>query len=227
MLGVGTHSWEQCNRVVEIFLLSDWIKEFKDAVSTVLSQDRRVLVYSGKEDFICNYRGGQEWVNATKWDGFNAAPYKDWHVDGKVAGEPKSYDKLTFLQVEGAGHMVPKDQPESALDMLKRFLSNNHQSSRTLKLPLCISIDTASLYRQILYCRHQNNNFSFMGRIYILCHNEADTIAILIMEHMHMDLNFGLSLYEHIQHPSLLQDQHPQRCGLWLGLPPLHPYHTS
>ena len=40
-LGVGTHSWEQCNRVVEIFLLSDWIKEFKDAVSTVLSQDRR------------------------------------------------------------------------------------------------------------------------------------------------------------------------------------------
>ena len=167
MLGVGTHSWEQCNRVVEIFLLPDWIKEFKDAVSTVLSQDRRVLVYSGKEDFICNYRGGQEWVNATKWDGFNAAPYKDWHVDGKVAGEPKSYDKLTFLQVEGAGHMVPKDQPESALDMLKRFLSNNHQSSRTLKLPLCISIDTASLYRQILYCRHQNNNFSFMGRIYI------------------------------------------------------------
>ena len=47
-------------------------------------------MYSGKEDFICNYLGGQEWVNATKWDGmkeFNAAPYKDWHVDGKVAGE--------------------------------------------------------------------------------------------------------------------------------------------
>ena len=66
-LGVGTHSWEQCNRVVEIFLLSDCIKEFiKDAVSTVLSQDRRVLVYSSKEDFICNYLGGQEWVNATK-----------------------------------------------------------------------------------------------------------------------------------------------------------------
>ena len=64
MLGVGTHSWEQCNRVVEIFLLPDWIKEFKDVVSTVLSQDRRVLVYScGKENFICNYLAieGQEW----------------------------------------------------------------------------------------------------------------------------------------------------------------------
>ena len=167
MLGVGTHSWEQCNRVVEIFLLPDWIKEFKDAVSTVLSQDRRVLVYSGKEDFICNYLGGQEWVNATKWDGmkeFNAAPYKDWHVDGKVAGELKSYDKLTFLQVEGAGHMVPKDQPESALDMLKRFLNNHmHQSSRTLKLPLCISI----LYRSI-------DRFSIVGTKIIISHSRAE-----------------------------------------------------
>ena len=100
-LGVGTHSWEQCNRVVEIFLLSDWIKEFKDAVSTVQLRQER----DGMKEFI-------------------AAPYKDWHVDGKVAGELNSYNKLTFLQVEGAGHMVPKDQPESALDMLKRFLNN-------------------------------------------------------------------------------------------------------
>ena len=36
--------------------------EFKDAVSTILGQGRRVSVYSGKEDFICNYLGGQEWV---------------------------------------------------------------------------------------------------------------------------------------------------------------------
>ena len=41
------------------------------------------------------------------------------HVNGEVAGQVKNYDKLTFLQVEGAGHMVPKDQPKSSLDMLK------------------------------------------------------------------------------------------------------------
>ena len=36
------------------------------------------------------------------------------------------------------------------------------------------------------------------------------------------------TMYEDIpQHPSPLQDQHPQRCGLWPGLPPLHPHHTS
>ena len=25
------------------------------------------MVYSGKEDYICNYVGGMEWTNATKW----------------------------------------------------------------------------------------------------------------------------------------------------------------
>ena len=126
-LGVGNHSWEQCNRLVEVFLLADWVREFKDAVSVVLGSDRRVMVYSGKEDYICNYLGGLEWTNATQWKGkeeFDAAVFKDWHVDGEVAGQVKNYDKLTFVQVEGAGHTVPKDQPKSSLDMLKRFLNN-------------------------------------------------------------------------------------------------------
>ena len=126
-LGVGNHSWTQCNRVVEIFLLGDWIKEFQNAVSKVLHNGRRVLVYSGKEDYICNYFGGLEWTNTTKWDGqakFDQAPFEPWMVDNIQAGEVKNYGPLTFLAVESAGHMVPKDQPKHALDMLKRFLAN-------------------------------------------------------------------------------------------------------
>ena len=88
-LGVGNHSWEQCNRLVEVFLLTNWMREFKDAVLVVLDSDRRVMVYSGKEDYICNYLEGLEWTNATQWKGteeFDAAVFKDWHVDGEVAG---------------------------------------------------------------------------------------------------------------------------------------------
>lgn len=115
---VGNHSWEQCNRLVELALV---------AVSTVLSTGRRVMVYSGKEDYICNYLGGLEWANATKWAGmeqFDKAAFQDWKVGGVLAGEVKSYDKLTFVGVEGAGHMVPRDQPKFALDMLVRFIKN-------------------------------------------------------------------------------------------------------
>ena len=41
--------------------------EFASATAKVLDSGRRVLVYSGKEDYICNYLGGMEWTNATKW----------------------------------------------------------------------------------------------------------------------------------------------------------------
>lgn len=126
-LGVGDHKWQQCNRAVEILLIHDWIQEYQDAVSDILKSKRRVLVYSGKEDFICNYLGGLEWAVYTKWDGqadFDKAVFKKWSVDNVTAGEVKSHDLLTFLAVENAGHMVPRDQPKHALDMLKRFLSN-------------------------------------------------------------------------------------------------------
>ena len=70
-LGVTNHKWEECNRLVELFLIDNWVCEFQDAVGTVLSMGKRVLVYmySGKEDYICNYIRGLEWTNSTKWNG--------------------------------------------------------------------------------------------------------------------------------------------------------------
>ena len=70
--------------------------------------------------------------------------------------------------------------------------------------------------------RHPNV-VQFMGVHY--GRDEAD--ISLIMEYMHMDLDQCMKTPPDIPPP--LQDQHPQRCGLWPGLPPLHPHphHTS
>lgn len=43
-------------------------------------------------------------------------------MNGATAGYYRSAQGLTMLQVLGAGHMVPMDQPVNALDMLTRFL---------------------------------------------------------------------------------------------------------
>ena len=50
-------------------LLGDWVRDFASAVGVVLGHGRRVVVYSGREDFICNYFGGAAWTNATQWSG--------------------------------------------------------------------------------------------------------------------------------------------------------------
>lgn len=54
------------------------------------NSDLEVLVYSGDKDWICNWRGGEAWTSATKWQNkkeFNQQNYETWTVDGTPAGE--------------------------------------------------------------------------------------------------------------------------------------------
>ena len=68
--------------------------------------------------------GNLAWVTALEWSGkdaFNTAPEQDWMVAGKKAGSYRTAGGLTFQKVEDAGHMVPMDQPEHALAMIRAF----------------------------------------------------------------------------------------------------------
>lgn len=44
---------------------------------------------------------------------FTNAKTVDWMSNGQLAGQVKSGGGMTFAAVEGAGHMVPMDQPEA------------------------------------------------------------------------------------------------------------------
>ena len=61
-----------------------------------------------------------QWEHNAEW---NKAKNETWTVDGKTAGFSQSYANLTFLQVLGAGHLVPMDQPQNALDMIQRLIT--------------------------------------------------------------------------------------------------------
>ncbi len=37
------------------------------ATGIVLDAGKRVVAYNGKEDYICNYIGGEGWTNITQW----------------------------------------------------------------------------------------------------------------------------------------------------------------
>ncbi|KAL6074662.1 Carboxypeptidase [Balamuthia mandrillaris] len=131
-LGVEGHDWSTCNMAVHTYLLGDWISNLDVHIPNMLANKYRVLVYSGMLDFICNWVGGDMWTEALEWPGqqaFNKQNFTDWKVSGSVAGHVKSEQGFTWLKVEDAGHMVPMDQPKNALDMLKRFLTNQPFSS--------------------------------------------------------------------------------------------------
>jgi len=127
-LGVTSASaaWASCNMQVNQQFSSDWMKNQEYTVPPLLAAGIEVLIYAGDADFICNWMGNKAWTLALPWSGnaaFNAATDHDWEVDGKKAGTARTSDGFTFLQVNEAGHMVPRDQPANALAMINTFIS--------------------------------------------------------------------------------------------------------
>lgn len=120
--------WQECDANVHTALTGDWLQNLEVHIPDLLANGVRVLVYVGDRDFICNYVGNEAWLNSMEWHGkksFANKAFSKWHLeDGTEAGEVKSEDGLLFLKVYEAGHMVPMDQPHSALKLLEEFTAN-------------------------------------------------------------------------------------------------------
>eukprot|EP00752_Nemacystus_decipiens_P007197 g6446.t1 len=130
--------WESCNMKVNSDFTGDWMRDFDGLVGPMLEDGLSVLIYAGDCDWICNYMGNEAWTLNLDWaggDGFRAAQKTDWSPeDGNAAaGVSRSYGGLTFLQVYGAGHMVPMDQPEVALAMLNEFVHSRPTDTVSLE----------------------------------------------------------------------------------------------
>jgi carboxypeptidase C (cathepsin A) len=53
---------------------------------------------------------------------FNSAALTALEISGVEAGQVKSSGGLTFLQIDGAGHMVPMDQPAGSAAAIRTLL---------------------------------------------------------------------------------------------------------
>lgn len=129
-LGVGNRKWSDCNKLVnlEFQLAGDGLQSYADQIPDQLAAGIRVLIYAGDQDYICNWKGNHAWTNQLQWPHkreFNGAVLKDFSVDGKSAGTIQHANGFTFLRVYDAGHMVPRDQPKAALEMVNRFIFNS------------------------------------------------------------------------------------------------------
>ncbi|KAJ2851022.1 hypothetical protein IWW36_001449 [Coemansia brasiliensis] len=128
-LGSDVDKFESCSQKVYsgFWLSGDWMKPYVREIPPLLEAGIRVLIYAGDADFICNWYGNKAWSEALEWSGkesFAGLADQSWLVDGKAAGEARSFKNFSFLRVFGAGHMVPYDQPENSLDMINRWISN-------------------------------------------------------------------------------------------------------
>ena len=117
-----------CPQFVNFNFHGDWLKDFSGYVADLLNADIPVLIYAGDVDYICNYLGNRAWTLKLDWKSkvkFGSAGEHEWGTgtDGKSAGLARTADGFTFLQVYNAGHLVPHDKPEVAVEMIKTFVS--------------------------------------------------------------------------------------------------------
>jgi vitellogenic carboxypeptidase-like protein len=125
---VGNHPFND-GSACEKALLPDFMVSFKQEVA-MLMDNYKVLIYSGQLDIIIGASLTELYLPTIQWSGqneFNSAERKIWRLtpsDPEVAGYVTTVKDFTWAMVRGAGHIVPADQPERALDMITRFIDN-------------------------------------------------------------------------------------------------------
>jgi len=91
--------------------------DYSGALGRALRNGVHVTLYYGMQDTACDYVGGFAMATSLHWPGsadFARAPSEDLMISGVPAGKIKAAAGLTWIQVEGAGHMVPINNPAAA-----------------------------------------------------------------------------------------------------------------
>ena len=122
-LGVEGRKWQACNMIVHFVLLLDFENNAAPHVTDLLNAGVNVLVYNGDQDYICNWRGSSIWTDALEWE--KAEDYRKAETKEISTGTYKAHGNFAFYRIYGAGHMVPMDQPEAALQMINHFIGQD------------------------------------------------------------------------------------------------------
>ncbi|XP_034235037.1 retinoid-inducible serine carboxypeptidase-like [Thrips palmi] len=106
-------------------LKGDFMKPVVNVVERLLTETpMEVSVFNGEWDLIVDVIGTLNWVNRLQWPGasqWKAAPQKPITVNGQDNGYSQSWGNFTFYSISRAGHMVPSDNPDAAIAMLRRI----------------------------------------------------------------------------------------------------------
>ncbi|CAH0519462.1 unnamed protein product [Peronospora belbahrii] len=109
-------------------LLQDEMLDVPIDVFRDLLDNYKFLFYAGNMDgSICNNLGVGQTIDRLAWTDtakYRVAKRQPWIVNGRVAGLVKAAGNMSYVVVLNSGLLVPMDQPEASLDMMRRFVNN-------------------------------------------------------------------------------------------------------
>ncbi|KAF6096892.1 serine carboxypeptidase 1 [Phyllostomus discolor] len=118
-------SWGGQAESVFLNMEGDFMKPAISIVDELLEAGVNVTVYNGQLDLIVDTMGQEAWVRKLKWADLPKFTQLKWQPlyrdpqSSQTAAFVKSYKNLAFYWILKAGHMVPSDQGDMALKMMK------------------------------------------------------------------------------------------------------------
>ncbi|KAF7164724.1 hypothetical protein CNMCM6106_001136 [Aspergillus hiratsukae] len=130
--------------VIEAFAkTSDSMTSTSDLVAFLLANQVHFLAYQGNLDLACNIAGNLRWAHSLPWKGqaeFTSKPLRPWRslvaatgqnevvgtmkeVRVRVGDHAETESRFALVTVDGAGHLLPQDRPDVALDMMVRWIT--------------------------------------------------------------------------------------------------------
>ncbi|XP_018430106.1 PREDICTED: retinoid-inducible serine carboxypeptidase [Nanorana parkeri] len=109
----------------EVFtsMAGDFMRPVVSVVDELLCAGINVTVYNGQLDLIVDTVGQEGWVKQLKWkklDQFKSLRWTPLHLQStETAAFYKTWENFGFYWILKAGHMVPSDQPETSLKVLR------------------------------------------------------------------------------------------------------------
>ncbi|ELK01699.1 retinoid-inducible serine carboxypeptidase [Pteropus alecto] len=118
-------SWGGQSKNVFLNMEGDFMKPVISIVDELLEAGVNVTVYNGQLDLIVDTVGQEAWVRKLKWTElpkFNQLKWKPLYSEAKsseTSAFVKRHENLAFYWILRAGHMVPSDQGDIALKMMR------------------------------------------------------------------------------------------------------------
>ncbi|XP_032471795.1 retinoid-inducible serine carboxypeptidase isoform X2 [Phocoena sinus] len=118
-------SWGGQAASVFLNMEGDFMKPVISIVDELLEAGVNVTVYNGQLDLIVDTMGQEAWVRKLEWaelPKFSQLKWKPLYSDPKTSETSafvKSHKNLAFYWILRAGHMVPSDQGDMALQMMR------------------------------------------------------------------------------------------------------------
>eukprot|EP01022_Parablepharisma_sp_SALTPOND_P015951 TRINITY_DN2291_c1_g1_i1.p1 TRINITY_DN2291_c1_g1~~TRINITY_DN2291_c1_g1_i1.p1 ORF type:complete len:447 (-),score=51.10 TRINITY_DN2291_c1_g1_i1:1520-2860(-) len=135
--GTMDRNYSMSSPEVDAAMRKDWAYPLSDHIGYLLEHGKKVMLWFGDKDYVCNFVGGMTVAERIPWEGkerFRKAELRPWvDSDGKEIGQIKREGRLKYVKVYDGGHVIFLRQQAAGLNLVKELLKDEQVCEYTAK----------------------------------------------------------------------------------------------